>query len=93
MSATERMQKLLTASPKMLAAIDQVLDGKETSPKQDRDCRTCTFTEAGKRLGLSRPTIYRLVRAGRLRTVALFGVNRILIQSVIDFTNGGGAAA
>ena len=88
MSATERMQKLLTASPTMLAKIDKVLDGEDTSPKPEADTRTVTYTEAAKRLGVSRPTIYRLARAGRLKVVPLLGVNRILLQSVIDFANG-----
>ena len=89
MSATERMQKLLTASPTMLAKIDKVLDGAATSPKPEPDTRTITFTQAAKRLGVSRPTVYRLTRAGRLRTVKLCGVNRVVLSSVVDFVNEG----
>lgn len=89
MSATERMQKLLTASPTMLAKIDKVLDGEDTNPKPEADVRTCTLTQAAKRLGISRPTVYRLIRAGRLRTVALCGVNRVVLSSVVDFVNAG----
>ena len=89
MSATERMQKLLTASPTMLAKIDKVLDGEDTSPKPEADTRTVTYTEAARRLGLSRPTIYRLTRAGRLRTVKLCGVSRIVLSSVVAFVNEG----
>ena len=87
MSATERMQKLLTASPTMLAKIDKVLDGEDTSPKPEADTRTVTYTEAARRLGLSRPTIYRLTRAGR--TVKLCGVSRIVLSSVVAFVNEG----
>lgn len=90
MSATERMQKLLTASPTMLAKIDKVLDGEDASPKPEADCRTITFTQAAKRLGVSRPTIYRLTKAGRLKVVPLLGVNRIALSSVVDFVNEGG---
>ena len=89
MSATERMQKLLTASPTMLAKIDKVLDGEDTSPKPEPDTRTITFTQAAKRLGVSRPTVYRLTRAGRLRTVKLCGVNRVVLSSLTDFVNEG----
>ena len=50
-----------------------------------------TYTEAAKRLNLSRPTVYRLAKAGRLEVVPLDGVNRIRLKSVIDFANNGGA--
>ena len=39
-------------------------------------------------MNLSRPTVYRLARAGRLEVVPLDGVNRIRLKSVIDFANG-----
>ena len=89
MTATERMQKLLTANPMMLAKIDKVLDGEETTQKPEADTRTITFTETAKRLGISRPTVYRLVKAKRLTVVPLCGVNRILLSSVVDFVNAG----
>ena len=56
--------------------------------KADDDCRLVTYTEAAKRLNLSRPTVYRLVKLGRLEVVPLDGVNRIRLKSVVDFANG-----
>ena len=88
LNATERMQKILTANPKVLARIDAVLDGTDAMPQLEKDCRLVTYTEAARRLSVSRPTIYRLARVGRLDVVPLNGVNRIRLQSVIDFTNG-----
>lgn len=83
MSATERMQKLLAASPKTLARIDAVLDGEDTAPVPvERENRLVTYTDAARRTGLSRPTIYRLVKSGRLDVVPLNGVNRITLASV-----------
>lgn len=89
MSATERMQKLLAASPKTLARIDAVLDGEDTSPVPvEKENRLITFMDAGRRTGLSRPTIYRLVKSGRLDVVPLNGVNRITLASVNAFISG-----
>ena len=89
MSERERMMKLLAANPATLAKVDAVLDGTDGKPdKADADCRLITFTEAAKRLNISRPTVYRLAKAGRLEIVPLDGVNRIRLKSVIDFANG-----
>ena len=89
MNATERMQKMLAANVQVLARIDAILDGTDTSPAPvERENRLITFMDAGRRTGLSRPTIYRLVKSGRLDVVPLNGVNRITLQSVNDFIAG-----
>ena len=82
------MMKLLAANPKTLAKIDNILNGLDGTGKSDEDCRLVTYTSAAKLLNLSRPTIYRLVQMGRLEVVPLDGVNRVRLQSVIDFANG-----
>ena len=90
MSEKDRMIKLFAANPKTLARIDAILDGSDTTPTPvDVDCRTITFTEAAKRMGVSRPTVYRLARAKRLEIVPLNGVNRIRLQSVFDYVSKG----
>ena len=89
MSVNERLQKLLAANPQTLAKVDAVLNGTDGKPgRADDDCRLVTYTEAARRLNLSRPTVYRLAKAGRLEIVPLDGVNRIRLKSVIDFANG-----
>lgn len=89
MSERERMMKLLAANPATLAKVDAVLNGTDGKPgRGDDDCRLVTYTEAAKRLNLSRVTVYRLVKLGRLDVVPLDGVNRIRLKSVIDFANG-----
>lgn len=89
MSNEQRMMRLLTANPQTLAKVDAVLNGTDGKPgKTDDDCRLITYTEAARRLNLSRPTIYRLAKARRLEVVPLDGVNRIRLASVIDFANG-----
>ena len=79
MSNEQRMMRLLTANPQTLAKVDAVLDGTDGgTAKADPDCRTCTFAEASRRGGWSRPTTYRLVERGVLKTVELNGVRRIV---------------
>lgn len=89
MTTNDRMIKIATANPQTLAKVDAVLNGTDDKPvKADVDARLITYTEAARRLNLSRPTIYRLVKLGRLEVVPLDGVNRIRLQSVINFANG-----
>ena len=90
MTDNERMRKMLDASPYMKARIDEILEGRDIAPstKHEEDTRMITFTEAAKRLNLSRPTVYRLVRLGRLDARPLDGVSRIRLKSLFDFANG-----
>ena len=88
MSERERMMKLLAANPATLAKVDAVLNGTDGKPdKVDDDLRLITLVEAARMMNLSRPTVYRLVRAGRLDVVPLDGVNRIRLKSVKDYIN------
>lgn len=90
MSTNERLLKLATADAATLAKVDAVLNHTDANErKPEADCRLLTYTEAAKRLSVSRPTVYRLARAGRLRVVPLNGVNRILLSSVVDCVNMG----
>lgn len=89
MSNNDRIMRLLTANPATLAKIDAVLSGTDGgAAKADDDLRLVTFVEAARRLNLSRPTVYRLAKMGRLETVPTNGVNRIRLKSVIAFVNG-----
>ena len=82
------MMKLLAANPQTLAKVDAVLNGTDGKPgRVDDDLRLVTYTEAAKRLNVSRPTVYRLVKLGRIQTVALDGTSRIRLKSVVDFAN------
>ena len=91
MSTNERLLKLATATPQVLAKVDAILNGTDTTTRApDKDCRLVTYTQAAKMMKVSRPTVYRLAKCGRLDVVPLNGVNRIRLQSVIDCVNGKG---
>ena len=81
MNANDRIKKLLDAPPSTLSRIDDILSGRET-PCDTCDVSLITFTEAARLLNVSRPTVYRLTKANRLRVVPLFGVNRVTRDSV-----------
>ena len=97
MSQQEMLLKLATASPAKLRQVCDILNDARpavthAATPHDADVRLITFTDAAKRLNLSRPTIYRLARQGRLEVVALNGVNRIRLSSVFDFARSAGPA-
>ena len=88
MSNEQRLMRLMTANPATLAKVDAVLIGTDgQAARADEDCRLVTYTEAARRLNLSRPTVYRLARLGRLEIVPLTGVNRIRLKSVVNYAN------
>ena len=72
MSTDERFKKLLAADPATLAKVDAVLTGTATDkPTDPGDRRLLTQTAAAEVLGVSRTTIFRMTRDGRLPAVEL----------------------
>jgi excisionase family DNA binding protein len=72
MSPDQRMMKILTADPATLAKVDAVLTGTATEkPTDPGDRRLLTQTEAAAILGVSRMTIFRMTRDGRLPVVEI----------------------
>ena len=89
LDANQRILKIATADTKTLARIDSILTGEDTSPVPvEKEIRLLTYTDAARRTGLSRPTVYRLAKAGRLDVVELNGVNRITLASLNSFISG-----
>ena len=89
LDANQRILKIATADTKTLARIDSILTGEDTSPVPiERENRLVTDTDAARRTRLSRPTVYRLAKAGRLDVVELNGVNRITLASLNSFISG-----
>lgn len=98
MSERERLMRLMAASPKMLARIDDILAGRDDPARcnadGDDDARLLTLTEAAARLRLSRPTVYKLCVEGRLPYVQMSDNRgkRIRLRAVLDFAKGNAAA-
>ncbi|MEI7900254.1 MAG: helix-turn-helix domain-containing protein [bacterium] len=68
----ERLLKFLQAPPDKQMAIDRILDGKYPSRG---DAPTgpllCGMSPAAKYIGVSRATLWRMIRAGRLGRVEI----------------------
>ena len=65
-----RFLKILAASPEQLVAIDKILAGQFDQEQRDLKAPLLVGMGAGARLlGLSRATMWRMIKAGRLRKV------------------------
>lgn len=86
MNQNERMIKLCTASAEVLERVDRVLDGREAAHgADDINLKTITLKEAAERLGVSRPTVYRLVRKGEIKTALIAGLERVRLASLVEY--------
>jgi excisionase family DNA binding protein len=74
MSLNEVLPRLATATPEQLEAVSSLLDGKpQTTATRPQDMRLLTMLEVCQTLGLSRMSVWRLTRAGKLRTIETIG--------------------
>ena len=65
-----RLLKLLTASPNQVAVIDQILAGTWAPARSElKGPLLVGMGEAAELLGVSRATLWRMIKAGRLRKV------------------------
>ena len=85
MGTDERLAKLLKASPTTLEKIDAILDGRAHADAAEIDLRTITLKDAATRLGVSRPTVYRLIRNRALETVLIGGYERVPLRALIAY--------
>lgn len=88
MTANERLMKIATASPAKLARIDAVLNDCDDA-RPEVETRTESITSAGRLLGLSRNSIYKLIREGSLKVVLLNGTRRVTRASINAYVQGG----
>jgi len=71
-SSNERLMRILQASPDQLAAIDRVLDGTtEPAKPERRGPFLLKMGAAAALLGVSRPTLWRMLQARRLARVEI----------------------
>lgn len=88
MQTDERFKLLLAATPEQLARVDAALVGR--SGPAPRSLRLLRMSEAASETGISRTTLWRAVREGRLRTVEIReGSRRIPEAELRRFVEGG----
>ena len=84
MTVNERYKRIADAPREVLERVDLVLNGRDVAPVDDElKNRTITAMEAAKRLGVSRPTVYRMVKDKELLTVEIRGIPRIWLPSIL----------
>ncbi len=85
MDTNARLIAIAQADPETLARVDLVLAGDDATPGDE--LQTVNLTEAARRLGVSRTTVYRLVVKGDLPTVQIGELERIPLRGLRDYAN------
>ena len=89
MSREQLMVKLLTASPEMLARVEAIMEGKQSETTY-ADRRLLTLGQAAQVLSVSRMTVYRMARDGRLPVVETrAGRHRVPSHALTALLKGG----
>lgn len=73
-SKLEIIQRIISATPEQVAAIAGITGVSHTEPP--RDFRLYKFSEVSKLLGISRMTLWRMVKQGKIDTVNTSGGNK-----------------
>lgn len=88
MEFQERMAALLSASPETLERIDEILEGRDTPPKQANHTRLMTIAEGRRFLGWSYAKIRRAIDDGLLDVVCVTGSRLIREESLYELADG-----
>lgn len=83
-----RMEKLLKATPEILAKVDAILEGKDMSRESTRHTRLMTIGEARGFLGWSYAKVRRAIADGLLDVVEATGRRLVKEESLYELTNG-----
>jgi len=91
LTTEKRLTLLLAATPDTLLRVDQILSGEPIeTPTEPTDRRLLSIAQAALALNVSRTTIWRLLRDGRLPTVELRpGSRRIPSAAITAFAQRG----
>ena len=89
MNGEQYLKMCLNAPPGTRAKIEMLLSGDESvAPAPIADARTCTQSEAARRLGISRSKLILLMHRGVVRSVNITGVPRVLLSSIDEIARG-----
>jgi excisionase family DNA binding protein len=90
MTTEQRMTLLLAANPGVLRRIDSILAGEIEGATEPTDRRLLSIQQAADALGVSRTTVWRLLRDGRLPFIELRkGSRRIPSEAITALVKGG----
>lgn len=82
--SSERLLRLMAATPEQQAAIDRILDGKMETPRPAaRGPLLMMMGSAAAHLGVSRATVWRMIKLGKLDRVEILpGTFRVRREDV-----------
>ena len=91
MTTEKRLSAILAATPDVLRRIDRILSGEPTEGATDPgDRRLLSIAQAARALNLSRTSVWRMLRDGRLPFIELRpGSRRIPSAAITAFVKGG----
>jgi excisionase family DNA binding protein len=90
MTTEQRLSAILAATPDVLKAVDSILAGGIEGATEPTDRRLLSIQQAADALNVSRTTIWRLLRDGRLPCVELRpGSRRVPSAAITAFVKGG----
>ena len=94
MNQNERLLKFLQAPPEAQEAIDRILEGRIPAKAETATGPLlCGMSPAAKYLGVSRATLWRMIKAGRLGRVEVlpnsFRVRRAELEALASGEGGG----
>ena len=91
MTTEKRMTLLLAANAEILRRVDRILSGEPTEGATDPgDRKLLSIQQAAAAMGVSRTTVWRLLRAGRLPVIELRpGSRRVPSEAVTEFVRKG----
>ena len=88
MSNEDRIKALFNATPEQLAAVDAALAGR-TEAARPTSLRLLRMGQAARETGLSRCTLWRAIKDGRLRAVEIRrGSHRVSEAELWRFVGG-----
>jgi len=90
MTTERRLSAILAANPDTLRRIDSILSGEIEGATAPGDRRLLSIAQTARALNLSRTSIWRMLRDGRLPFVELRpGSRRVPSQAVTEFSQRG----
>ena len=91
MTTEQRLSAILAANPGVLRRVDAILSGEPIEGATDPgDRRLLSIAQTARALNLSRTTVWRLLRDGRLPFIELRkGSRRIPSEAITEFARRG----
>ena len=93
MTTEQRLSAILAANPGVLRRVDRILSGEIEGATDPGDRRLLSIRQAADALGISRTTIWRLLRDGALPCDEIRpGSRRIPSAAITEFARRGATA-